>query len=133
MDNMEVYSSSSQEAGQAQPRHRFRCRASNMSFNEMVEMVTILRREDYDAKHGPYMHPNKVKAQIMEKVIRRLQRKFGKTRSREHLRKRWSDLKKREPHQLYRINKVIRRRSKFFPCVFNYFGVFFVPFFYLPG
>ena len=116
MDQMEynVASSSSQEAGQAQParRTRQRCRASNMSFHEMVEMVIIFRREDYDAKHGPYRHPNKVKAAIMEKVIKRLHRKFGKRRSREQLRKRWSDLKKREPQQLAKIQRVIRRRSK---------------------
>ncbi|XP_040195475.1 pleckstrin homology domain-containing family A member 6 isoform X4 [Rana temporaria] len=107
-----VASSSSQEAGQAQPGRRTRCRASNMSFHEMVEMVSIFRREDYDANHGPHRHPNKVKASIMEKVIRRLHQKFGKCRSREQLRKRWSDLKKREPQQLAKIKRVIRRRSK---------------------
>ena len=108
-------SSSSEEAGQAQPGRRtrlMRCRASNMSFQEMVEMVSIFRSEDYDANHGPHRHPNKVKAAIMDKVIRRLHRKFGQRRSREQLRKRWCDLKKREPQQLEKIKRVIRRRRK---------------------
>ena len=110
---------SSQEAGQAQAarRPRRRYKASNMAFHEMVEMVSILRREDYDAKHGPHRHPNKVKAAIMEKVIRRLHEKFGECRSREQLRKRWSDLKLREPEQLDKIKRVIRRKRKYFSCV----------------
>ncbi|PIO37361.1 hypothetical protein AB205_0013990 [Aquarana catesbeiana] len=29
-----------------------------MSFVEMVEMVDILKRADYDGKHGPYPNPN---------------------------------------------------------------------------
>ena len=80
-----------------------------MSFEEMVEMVLIFKAEDYDGRHGPYKYPNKVKAQIMEKVRRSLHRKFGVKRSKEQIRKRWSDLKKREPEQMNRIRRVIRR------------------------
>ena len=101
-----------------------------MAFQEMVEMVTIFTKEDYDGKHGPYMHPNKVKADIMAKVIRRLRQKFGQRRSKEQIRKRWSDLKKREPEQLLRIKRLIQAKSKyilahlsclfFVPCAFAF-------------
>lgn len=83
-----------------------------MTFEEMVEMVLILKAEDYDGRHGPYKYPNKVKAAIMEKVRRSLHRKFGVKRSKEQIRKRSCDLKKREPEQMKRIRRVIRR-SKF--------------------
>ena len=79
-----------------------------MSFDEMVEMVAILK-EDYDCKNGPYKNPKKVKAQILENVQKTIHRKFGVQRSREQLHKRWSDLKLREPEQMVRIRKVIRR------------------------
>ncbi|PIO14791.1 hypothetical protein AB205_0178730 [Aquarana catesbeiana] len=36
-------------------RSRRRFKASNMSF---VEMVDILKRDDYNGKHGPYQNPN---------------------------------------------------------------------------
>ncbi|PIO11421.1 hypothetical protein AB205_0104900 [Aquarana catesbeiana] len=39
-------------------RSQRRFKASNMSFIEMVEMVDILKRGDYDGKHGPYPNPN---------------------------------------------------------------------------
>ncbi|PIO28698.1 hypothetical protein AB205_0015940 [Aquarana catesbeiana] len=39
-------------------RSRRRFKASNMCFVEMVEMVDILKRADYDGKHGPYPNPN---------------------------------------------------------------------------
>ena len=66
---------SSQERTQVVPHTRSRrYKATNMAFEEMV---AILRREDYDAKHGPYKYPNKVKAQIMDKVVKTLYHKFG--------------------------------------------------------
>ena len=71
------------------------------------EMVAILRREDYDGKHGPYKYPNKVKAQIMDKVVKTLYHKFGVHRFKEQLRKRWADIKLREPEQYMKIRKVI--------------------------
>ena len=80
-----------------------------MTFQEMVEMVQILREEDYDGKHGPYLHPNKLKALIMSKVERRIFRKFGIRRSREQLRKRWSDLKLREQETLQKIRRELRK------------------------
>ncbi|PIO30858.1 hypothetical protein AB205_0160390 [Aquarana catesbeiana] len=56
---------------------RRRFKASNMSFIEMVEMVDILKRADYDGKYGPYPNPNVRKAKIMTKVVKSLQRNFG--------------------------------------------------------
>ncbi|PIO37190.1 hypothetical protein AB205_0045840 [Aquarana catesbeiana] len=43
----------------------------------MVEMVDILKRADYEGKHGPYPNPNVRKAKIMAKVVRSLHRNFG--------------------------------------------------------
>ncbi|PIO24717.1 hypothetical protein AB205_0183250 [Aquarana catesbeiana] len=60
-----------------------------MSF---VEMVDILKRADYDGKHGPYLNPNVRKAKIMAKVVKSLRWNFEVRRSKDQLRKRWSDL-----------------------------------------
>ncbi|PIO22633.1 hypothetical protein AB205_0089420 [Aquarana catesbeiana] len=68
-------------------------KASNMSFREMLEMVDILKRADYDGKYVPYPNPNVRKAKIMAKVVKSLQKNFGVQRSKDQLRKRWSDLK----------------------------------------
>ncbi|PIO36141.1 hypothetical protein AB205_0126910 [Aquarana catesbeiana] len=78
-----------------------------MSFEEMVEMVDILKRADYDGKYGPYLNPNVRKAKIMTKVVKSLRRNFGVRRSKEQLRKRWSGLKLREQDQYRRIKKVL--------------------------
>ncbi|PIO12195.1 hypothetical protein AB205_0174200 [Aquarana catesbeiana] len=48
-----------------------------MSFIEMVEMVDILKRADYDGKHGPHPKLNVRKAKIMTKVMKSLHRNFG--------------------------------------------------------
>ncbi|PIO10722.1 hypothetical protein AB205_0192050 [Aquarana catesbeiana] len=56
---------------------RRRFKASNMSFEEMVEMVNILKRADYDGKYGPYLNPNVRNAKIMTKVVKSLRRNFG--------------------------------------------------------
>ncbi|PIO11008.1 hypothetical protein AB205_0079350 [Aquarana catesbeiana] len=48
-------------------RSRRRFKASNMSFGEMLEMVDILKRADYDGK----------RAKIMAKVVKSLHRHFG--------------------------------------------------------
>ncbi|PIN99515.1 hypothetical protein AB205_0047220 [Aquarana catesbeiana] len=45
-----------------------------MSFVEMVEIVDILKRADYDGKHAPYPNPNVRKAKIMAKVVKREKR-----------------------------------------------------------
>ncbi|PIO36507.1 hypothetical protein AB205_0181120 [Aquarana catesbeiana] len=50
-----------------------RFKASNMSFGEMLEMVNILKRADYDGKYGPHPNPNVRKAKIMAKVVKSLQ------------------------------------------------------------
>ncbi|PIO12650.1 hypothetical protein AB205_0023400 [Aquarana catesbeiana] len=83
-----------------------------MSFVEMVEMVDILKRADYDGKHGPYPNPNVRKAKIMAKVVKSLHRNFGVRRSKDQLRKRRSDLKLREQDQYRRIKRVLLKREK---------------------
>ena len=92
-------------------RSRSRYKATNMSF---LEMVDILRRTDYDGKHEPYANPNLRKAKIMSKVVRSLHRNFGVRRSKEQLRKRWSDLKLRE-HDQYRRNKKCLKKVSICP------------------
>ncbi|PIO12712.1 hypothetical protein AB205_0032140 [Aquarana catesbeiana] len=90
-------------------RSRRRFKASNMAF---VEMVDILKRADYDGKYGPYLNPNVGKAKIMTKIVKSLHRNFGVRRSKEQLRKRWSDLKSREQDQYRRIKKVLLKRHQ---------------------
>ncbi|PIO13998.1 hypothetical protein AB205_0165880 [Aquarana catesbeiana] len=87
-------------------------RATNMSFGEMLEMVDILKKADYDGKYGPYPNPNIRKAKIMAKVVKSLHRNFGVRRSKDQLRKRWSDLKLREPEQYRKIRRVLQKRDK---------------------
>lgn len=96
------------EAGTSRSRRR-RYKATNMSLEEMVEMVDILERKDYDGVHGPYPTPNRRKAKIMDKVARRLEVRFGVMRSKEQLRKRWSDLKVREREQYRKIQRIIAK------------------------
>ncbi|PIO28836.1 hypothetical protein AB205_0190410 [Aquarana catesbeiana] len=93
-------------------RSQRRFKASNMAFLEMVEMVDILKRADYDGKYGPYLNPNVRKAKIMSKVVRSLHRNFGVRRYKEQLRKRWSGLKLREQDPYRRIKKVLLKREK---------------------
>ncbi|PIO11555.1 hypothetical protein AB205_0088170 [Aquarana catesbeiana] len=78
---------------------RRRFKATNMSFGEMLEMVDILKKADYDGK----------KAKIMAKVVKSLHRNFGVRRSKDQLRKRWSDLKLREHEQYRRIRRVLQK------------------------
>ncbi|PIO30966.1 hypothetical protein AB205_0173420 [Aquarana catesbeiana] len=85
------------EPRMSQSQRRFK--ASNMSFIEMVEMMDILKRADYNGKHGPYPNPNVRKAKIMTKVVKSLHRNFAVWRSKDQLRKHWSDLKLREQDQ----------------------------------
>ncbi|PIO23365.1 hypothetical protein AB205_0004180 [Aquarana catesbeiana] len=80
-----------------------------MSF---VEMVDILKRADYDWKHGPYPNPNVRKAKIMAKVVKSLHSNFGVRRSKDQLRKRWSDLKLRDQDQYRKIKSVLQKREK---------------------
>ncbi|PIO10690.1 hypothetical protein AB205_0209570 [Aquarana catesbeiana] len=72
----------------------------------MVEMESILRREDYDGKKGPYTRPN-MRKDKMSSVVTALEAKFGTKHSKEQLRKRWSDIKSREPEQYWRIKKLL--------------------------
>ncbi|PIO37826.1 hypothetical protein AB205_0147970 [Aquarana catesbeiana] len=70
-----------------------------MSFGEMLEMVDIMKRADYDGK----------KAKIMAKVVKSLQKNFEVRRSKDQLRKRWSDLKLREQDRYRRIRRVLQK------------------------
>ncbi|XP_077309886.1 uncharacterized protein LOC143929782 [Lithobates pipiens] len=58
-----------QTSSEEESRSR-RFKATNMAFAEMVEMVAIMTRDDYDGKHGPYLHPNLVKDQILTRQRR---------------------------------------------------------------
>ncbi|PIO23794.1 hypothetical protein AB205_0137430 [Aquarana catesbeiana] len=78
----------------------------------MLEMVDILKKADYDGKYGPYLNPNVRKAKIMAKVVKSLHRNFGVRRSKDQLRKRWSDLKLREHEQYRKIRRVLQKREK---------------------
>ncbi|PIN98540.1 hypothetical protein AB205_0151470 [Aquarana catesbeiana] len=86
-----------------------RLTASNMSF---VEMVDILKRVDYNGKHGRYPKPNVRKAKIMPKVVKSLQKNFGVRQSKDQLRKRWSDLKLRKQDQYRRFKRVLQKWEK---------------------
>ncbi|PIO26991.1 hypothetical protein AB205_0092730 [Aquarana catesbeiana] len=82
VERQQVHENSSNDDESPEPetsRSRRRFKTSNMSFVEMVEMVDILKRADYDGKHGPYRNPYVGKAKIMTKVVRSLQRNFGVT------------------------------------------------------
>ncbi|PIO33124.1 hypothetical protein AB205_0090030 [Aquarana catesbeiana] len=87
-------------------RSRRRFKASNMAF---VEMVDILKRTDYYGKYGPYPNLNMRKAKIMTKVVKSLRRNFGVRRSKDQLRKRWSDLKLRDYNQYRRIRRMLQK------------------------
>ncbi|PIO41216.1 hypothetical protein AB205_0138150 [Aquarana catesbeiana] len=99
-------SSNKESPEQETSRSRTRYKASNMCFEEMVEMVDILLRTDYDGNHGPYRNPNARKAKIMAKVVRSLHRNFGVRRSKDQFRKRWElDKMKENIHDVQ--NRVI--------------------------
>ncbi|PIO13709.1 hypothetical protein AB205_0035200 [Aquarana catesbeiana] len=105
--------SSVEESPEPQPsRSKRRYKATNMAFEEMVEMVSILRREDYDGKKGPYTQPNMRKDKIMASVVTALDKKIGIKWAKEQLRKRWSDLKTKEPEKYWRIKKLLKKREK---------------------
>ncbi|PIO30303.1 hypothetical protein AB205_0210160 [Aquarana catesbeiana] len=96
---------------------RRRFKASNMAFVEMLEMVDILKRADYDRKYGPYPNTNVRKSKIMTKVVKSLHRNFGVRRSKDQLRKRWLDLKLREHDQYRRIRRVLQKKRTLSSCL----------------
>ncbi|XP_073471936.1 uncharacterized protein [Aquarana catesbeiana] len=109
---------SNEEEGEESPEpetsrsRRRRFKAANMSFGEMLEMVDILKKADYDGKYGPYPNPNVRNAEIMAIVVKSLHRNFRIRRSKDQLRKRWSDLKLREQEQYRKIRRVLQKREK---------------------
>ncbi|PIO26311.1 hypothetical protein AB205_0018420 [Aquarana catesbeiana] len=108
-DNYTNEEEESPEPETSQSRRR-RFKESNMSFGEMLEMVDILKKADYDGKYGPYPNPNVRKAKIMAKVVKSLHWNFGVRQSKDQLRKQWSDLKLREQYR--RIRRVLQKRDK---------------------
>ncbi|PIO23188.1 hypothetical protein AB205_0105870 [Aquarana catesbeiana] len=88
-----------------------------MSFGEMLKIVDILKRNDYDRKYGPYPNPNVRKAKITVKVVKSLQKNFGVRRSKDQLRKRWLDLKLREHEQYRRIRRVLQKKRTLSSCL----------------
>ncbi|PIO24253.1 hypothetical protein AB205_0074080, partial [Aquarana catesbeiana] len=93
-------------------RRSRRVKASAMTFQEMTDMVQVLDEKDYDGRLANYTRPNTRKDKIMEKVVRRLRRRYSVERSKDQLRKRWSDLKHREEEQLRKIRKIIKKNKK---------------------
>ncbi|XP_077314623.1 uncharacterized protein LOC143934951 [Lithobates pipiens] len=91
---------------------RRRTKASNMTFEEMVDMVNILQK-DYDCREHVYSNMNIRKDAILEKGQHVLHKRHGSERTKDQLRKRWSDLKLREESQLRKINKIIDKTSAF--------------------
>lgn len=82
-----------------------------MSRAEMGEMVLILDREDYDGRRSHITNVNAHKSQVLDMVIERLHGKFGVLRTKDQLRKRWSDLKLREEETLNKLRRK-NKRSK---------------------
>lgn len=82
-----------------------------MSKFEMIDLVYIMEKHDYDGKLQNYYRPNTRKDQILEKVRQLLQKKHGVKRSKDQLRKRWSDLKHREKDQLDKIHRTLAKRK----------------------
>ncbi|OCT65845.1 hypothetical protein XELAEV_18042095mg [Xenopus laevis] len=89
-----------------------RRKATAMSKQEMVYMVSILEKKDYDCKEAEYSRPNTRKNNILDIIIQGLHKKFEITRSKDQLRKRWSDLKLREREQLLSIRRIIKKKQK---------------------
>lgn len=63
-------------------------KATPMTVEEMVHMVTVLEREDYDGKIGNYTRPNTRKDVILDRVVMWLHQHFGVERFKDQLCKR---------------------------------------------
>lgn len=94
-----------------------------MTLEEMVDMVEVLEKKDYDGKCGPYTNTNARKDRIMDKIVRVLQRNHGVHRSKDQLRKRWSDLKLREEEQYHKIRRIIKKSKHAFPSILHCFTI----------
>lgn len=80
-----------------------------MSRSEMVGMVNLLEKHDYDGKPAHYERPNIRKDHILDKVVEILRCKHGLEHSKDQLGKLWSDLKHREHDQLLQFQETIRK------------------------
>ena len=88
-------------------------KATPMSKGEMVEMVRIFEKYDYDCKMENYDRPNSHKDWVLEKVLAVLEVDYGVQRTKDQIRKRWSDLKHREQENLESIHCTILKKSKY--------------------
>lgn len=95
-------------------------KATNMTLEEMVDMVNILQKKDYDCREQVYSNMNIRKDAILEKVQHVLRKRHGIERTKDQLRKRWSDLKLREENQLRKINKIIHKSKYYIFMIFLY-------------
>ncbi|KAE8623394.1 hypothetical protein XENTR_v10005590 [Xenopus tropicalis] len=75
-------------------------------------MLSIMEKKDYDCKGGEYPRPNTRKNHILDLVNHGLEKKFGVSRSKDQLCKRWSDLKLRDRNQLQTIRRIIKKKDK---------------------
>lgn len=89
-------------------------KASPMSRAEMVDMVFMLEKHDYDGKKKTYERPNSRKDLILEDIIAFLLKKHNVKRSKDQLRKRWSDLKLREHKQFHQIKDTLAKSKLIF-------------------
>lgn len=92
-------------------KHAGKTKATAMSRAEMVELVRSFETYDYDGKLKNYNKPNARKDRILDKVIEDINKKHGILRSKDQLRKRWSDLKHREHAQLQKIHQIINKST----------------------
>ncbi|OCT83099.1 uncharacterized protein LOC108715760 [Xenopus laevis] len=88
-----------------------RRRATAMTCAEMVYMVQILEKHDYDGRKVVYQHANTRKDGILTKIVEGLNSRFRVLRTKDQLRKRWSDLKLREREQLNIIHRIIKKKQ----------------------
>lgn len=108
------------EENEEEPRAKVRgtcgrkMKATSMSREEMIDLVYIFEKYDYDGKLKIYERPNSRKDAILEKVLACLRKKHGVERSKDQVRKRWSDLKHREQEQLEQIHRAIKKSEFIF-------------------
>ncbi|OCT88203.1 hypothetical protein XELAEV_18016829mg [Xenopus laevis] len=73
------------DSGRRKEEDSARRKATAMSKQEMVYMVSILEEKDHDCKEAEYSRPNTRKNNILDIVIQGLHKKFGVTRSKDQL------------------------------------------------
>ncbi|XP_077129236.1 uncharacterized protein LOC143784637 [Ranitomeya variabilis] len=87
-------------------------RASPMSKLEMEMMVKILDQMDYDGNRSKYPNQNPRKNAILDKIIKCSQKTFRIVRTKDQLRKKWSELKTRQLDLLVDIRQSIKNKGR---------------------